>query len=58
MKPNETVIVYGNPIKEETPLGQAKLIKRLPCHAKKLEYWDVAFTDEPNIIRQALIRKR
>ena len=57
MKAGEIKMIYGNPIKLEYPIGEAKLVSQMPCHNTKLEYWNVAFLDEIEITRMALIKK-
>ena len=57
MKAGDIVMVFGNPIKLECPVGQAKLISLLSAHPKNLEYWEVEFLDHPEHKYQALIKK-
>jgi hypothetical protein len=57
MKPGDIVTVFGNPIKLENPIGQARLIKSISEHpVKLLEYWEVEYLDNPDYHYQALIR--
>jgi hypothetical protein len=45
----DIVTVYGNPVKKESPIGEAKLISKLSVRSKKLEYWQVAFVNDENV---------
>ena len=57
MKTGDIVMIFGNPIKLEHPIGQARLIKSISGHPiKLLEYWDVEYLDNPDHHYQALIR--
>jgi len=56
-KPGDIVMVFGNPIKLENPIGQAKLVLLLSTHPTNLEYWEVEYLDSPDYRYQALIKK-
>ena len=58
MKTGDIVMIYGNPIKLEYPIGEAKLISQIECHTPNLEYWNVSFLNEPELTRSVLIKKR
>jgi hypothetical protein len=47
MKTGDIITVYGNPIKKEHPIGEAKLISKLSVRNPKLEYWQVQFVNDP-----------
>jgi hypothetical protein len=49
MNKDDVVMIYGNPIKKESPIGEAKLISKLSVRSKKLEYWQVAFVNDENV---------
>ena len=49
MTAGDIVMVYGNPVKKEAPIGEAKLISKLAARNKKLEYWQVAFVNDENV---------
>ena len=49
MTTGDIVTVYGNPIKKEHPIGEAKLISKLSMRNKKLEYWQVAFVNDTDV---------
>jgi hypothetical protein len=55
MEPGETKTIYGNPVKEEHPIGQAKLVKKKD-NFNKVEIWSVVFTGE-SFEREVLIKK-
>ena len=57
MKPGDIVVIFGNPIKLEHPIGQARLISLLSSNPKNLEYWEVEYLDSPDHKYQALIKK-
>lgn len=57
MVKGDVVMVFGDPIKQRFPIGKAKLLTRMKCSNLKLEYWNVSFLDEPEIIRNVLISK-
>jgi hypothetical protein len=47
MNKGDTTMIYGNPIKKEHPIGEAKLISKLSVRNPKLEYWQVQFVNDP-----------
>jgi hypothetical protein len=57
METGQIKMIYGNPFKEEYPIGEARLINKTDCSTPKIEQWQVAFLDEPEITRVVLIKK-
>ena len=57
MKPNDIVMVFGNPIKCTHPIGQAKLIKKIEDHGNLLEGWKVEYLDDQGHFYNTLIKK-
>jgi hypothetical protein len=57
MKAGDIVMIFGNPIKLEHPIGQARLVSLLSSHPTNLEYWEVEYLDSPEHRYQALIKK-
>ena len=56
MKPGDIVMIFGNPVKCEIPVGQAKLIKKLCEHNATLESWEVEYLDNIGYTYDALIK--
>jgi len=50
-------MIFGNPIKMEYPIGQAKLIKKVSDINGKAEQWCVEYLDQPDHQYVALIKK-
>ncbi len=46
-KQGDVVMIYGNPVKQENPIGKAKLISKLAARSAKLEYWQIEYIDSP-----------
>jgi hypothetical protein len=49
MKPGDIVMVFGNPVKLTNPIGQARLVKKLPNNATNpiiIEHWQIEFLDD------------
>jgi len=57
MKTGDIVMIFGNPIKLEYPIGKAKLISLLSSHPENLEFWEIEYLNDPNHHYQALIKK-
>ena len=57
MKPGDIVQTFGNPVKCEHPIGQAKLIKKLSDHNNLLENWQVEYLDNEGHFYNCLIKK-
>jgi len=56
-KPEDIVMVFGNPITSEHPIGLAKLIKKIADHSLHLENWQVSYLDDENLTYNVLIKK-
>ena len=56
MKPGDIIQTFGNPIKLEHPIGQAKLIKKLSDH-DELERWEVEYLDHEGYTYNIFIKK-
>ena len=58
-KENDIITVFGNPIKLEHPIGQARLVKKISdCNdSKTVEYWEVEYLNDEGHTYPALIRK-
>ena len=56
MKPGDIIQTFGNPIKLEHPIGQARLIKRLSDH-DELERWEVEYLDHEGYTYNVFIKK-
>jgi len=56
-KPDDIVMVFGNPVKCETPVGQCRLIKKRRDIRTILEEWNVEFLDNEGHFYDALIKK-
>jgi len=57
MKSGDIVMTFGNPVKCEIPLGQAKLIKKLGEINGKLEEWAVEYADHEGYTYNILLKK-
>jgi hypothetical protein len=59
MKKGDIVMVFGNPIKLQQPIGQARLIKKLPSTNLNsvLEQWQIEYLDDEGHVYEALIKK-
>jgi hypothetical protein len=58
MKPGDTVMIFGNPVKNEYPIGQAKLIEKASDIREVLEEWWVEYLDQPDHKYVALVKKQ
>jgi len=56
MKPGDIVTIFGNPIKLEHPVGEAKLIKPI-SRENKLEQWEVEYLNDEGHTYMVLIKK-
>lgn len=56
MKPGDIVQTFGNPLKLEHPIGQARLIKLVSVH-DELERWEVEYLDHEGHIYDTFIKK-
>ena len=60
MRPGDIVMVFGNPIKLTNPLGQARLVKKLPDNATNnpiiIEHWEIEFLDDEGHTYNQFIR--
>lgn len=56
-KAGDIETIFGNPIKCEYPIGQAKLIEEATDVQDKLEEWWVEYLDQPDHQYVALIKK-
>jgi hypothetical protein len=56
MKTGDIVMIFGNPVKFENPIGQTKLIQRA-TEVRSLEEWWVEYLDDPGKQYIALIKK-
>jgi hypothetical protein len=57
MKEGDIIMIFGNPIKMEYPIGQAKLIEKVSDINEKIEDWWVEYLDQPDHKYIALIKK-
>ena len=58
MKPNDIVMVFGDPIGCTHPIDQARLIKQVSDPTPKIEQWWVEYLNEPGRQYIALIKKQ
>jgi hypothetical protein len=56
-KPGDIVVVFGNPLKSERRVGQAKLIQKL-SESTNLEQWSVEYLNNEGYFYNALIKKQ
>jgi len=59
MKPGDIVMVFGNPVKLTNPIGQARLVKKLPNNATNpiiIEHWQIEFLDDEGHTYNQFIR--
>ena len=56
MIPGDIVQTFGNPVKCETPIGQARLIKKIGDVSKILENWQVEYLDDEGHYYNCLIK--
>jgi nuclear transport factor 2 (NTF2) superfamily protein len=58
-KKNDIVTIFGNPVKLEYPIGQARLVKKLSdCDESTIaEQWEVEYLDDEGHTYPALIKK-
>jgi len=58
MKPGDIVQTFGNPLKCEFPIGQARLVKRIDeVDHPILENWQVEYLDDEGHYYNCLIKK-
>jgi hypothetical protein len=59
MKSGDIVTIFGNPIKLEYPVGQARLVKKSSdCNKSQIvEQWEVEYMDDEGHTYPALIKK-
>lgn len=63
MKSGDIQMIFGNPVKLEYPIGQARLVKKLSdCNENlvpmfHVEQWEVEFLDDEGHTYPALIKK-
>ena len=55
-KENDIVMVFGNPIKSEYPIGQAKLVEKV-MDKGEIELWHVEYLNDEGHTYEAFIRK-
>jgi hypothetical protein len=58
MKPGDIIMIFGNPVTLEHPIGQARLIKKISTteQTPELEQWTVEYLCSPEHFYTALIR--
>jgi len=56
-KPGDIVMVFGNPIKKEHPIDQAKLIEKKQDLPNNKEQWWVEYLNDPDHQYLAIIEK-
>ena len=56
MKPGDIVVIFGSPIKCESPIGQARLHKKI-SDLGAVEEWLVEYLDQEEQLYNALIKK-
>ena len=56
MKTGDKVQIYGQPMKKELPIGEAKLIEKIG-ETDKLEEWLIEYTDQPKQKHIQFIKK-
>jgi hypothetical protein len=56
MNPGDIIQTFGNPVKLEYPIGQAKLIEKKKTFTS-FEWWVVEYLDEPDHQYTILIKK-
>jgi hypothetical protein len=57
MKEGDIVMLFGNPITNTHPIGQAKLVTKLSDYGKSLENWKVEYLDDEGHFYNCLIKK-
>ena len=57
MKPGDIVQTFGNPVKCETPIGMARLIRKLNEQGTLLENWQVEYLNDEGHYYNCLIKK-
>jgi hypothetical protein len=56
MIPGDIVQTFGDPVRLKTPMGQARLIKKLGDINKNIENWQVEYLDDEGHFYNCLIK--
>ena len=56
-KPGDIIMIFGNPVRCTTPIGQARLIKYIRDTSPAIEEWLVEYLDQEGHFYEALIKK-